>query len=101
MLVEQLLVLGKTGGQGADFHFWCRRQRGCIERLLADLVEPLEQVLRLRPAARLVMAHDKLSVWQLAEVFDVLVEEVLLIELVEQCEAALEPGELAVVFQEP
>ncbi len=101
VLIEQLLVLGKTGSQGADFHFRCHRQRSCVERLLADLVEPLEQVLRLRPAARLVMTHDKLGVWQLAEIFDVLVEEVLLIKLVEQSEAALEPGELAVVLQEP
>ena len=76
-----------------------RRQRGEVERFFADLVQPLEQVLRLRPAARLVVAHDELRVGQLAEVLDALVEEVLLIELVEQREAALEPGEFAEVLQ--
>jgi hypothetical protein len=41
------------------------------------------------------------AIGQFAEVLDVLVQKVLLVELVEQREAALEPGELAVVFQQP
>jgi len=45
------------------------------------------------------MAHDKFSVMYRAELFDVLIEEVLLVELVEQREATLEPRELAVILQ--
>ena len=100
VLVQQFLVLGKARGQRPDFHFGGCRQRGGVERFLADLVEPLEQALRLRPAARLVVAHDELGIGQFAELLDALVQEVLLVELVEQREAALEPGELAEVLQD-
>ncbi|MCY1528145.1 hypothetical protein D9M68_632400 [compost metagenome] len=101
VLVQQLLILGEARGQRADFHFGGGGQRGDVERLLADLVEPLEQVFRLRPAARLVVAHDELGVRQFAEFLDALVQKVLLVELIEQREAALEPGELAEVLQQP
>src|SRR5690606_16194459 len=56
---------------------------------------------RLRPAARLVVAHYELGVGQVAKILDVLVEEVLLVELVEQRKAALEPSKFAELLQQP
>lgn len=99
--MQQFLVLSKARGQRADFHVGGRGQCDNVERFFADLVEPLEQILRLRPAARLVVAHDELGIRQFAEFLDALVQKVLLVELIEQREAALEPGELSVVLQQP
>ena len=48
----------------------------------------------------MVVAHDELGIGQFAEFLDALVQEVLLVELVKQREAAFEPGELAEVLQD-
>ena len=57
-------------------------------------------MLGLRPASRALVAHDELRVGQRPELVDALVEEVLLIELIEQREAALEPSELPEILED-
>ncbi len=83
MFVQQPLVLGEARCQGSDFHFRRCCKRGRVKRFLADLIQPLEQIFRLRPAARLVVAHHQLRIGQLTEILDVLVQKVLLIKLIE------------------